>query len=349
MATVRWFLGSLGITLASGIALAGPDIDELLAKHRSAHEAIGSLHAVVEVRHEQYLPQKMPPQQMKCDWWQDGPSVRYTLTVDEDLRGGVKAKLDHTRSEGLTDGAKSRTAYSGSLKQSGAKATVGTVDDPAFEQTLYSPWTIGLYLCWNRPNNFYDIALARRGAVANVAMRTEKGMPVVSFDQYELRSEVAFDPSVNYLVRRRATWPVATGPAGGGELLQEVVKEFREVSPGIYFPTRVETRTYRDERLLTQSISVVDIKMVNGRVPDGTMALEFPAGATVFDYNDQVVYRTGKDGGRVDVRPLGAFLYGGNAVAARRWHVYLGGGLMAVALALLAIIVRRRAIARSRG
>jgi hypothetical protein len=289
-----------------------------------------------------------------CEWWQDGRNVRYSTHSGENPKPGESPTLLHQEREGLVTegGVKSTLTDVHGSGKSEQRTTMGTLDDPTFVPEFRNPWGMGLFYCFNQANNYYDkMFTERRSECRDLVVTTDHGLPMVAFtDSHGTRFESSFDPSVNYLVRRRCMYWAGQDKHKRERLYEDEVKEFMEVAPGVYFPVHIETRRYRNGKLCMAGDSKIDVLMVNGAVPGDKLQLDFPVGARVLDHKDQVAYTVGPNGERVKVRPLGSVLYGRGQPPAGAWRWYLGMGLAAAGIAVLGYVCwRRLAVARAGG
>jgi hypothetical protein len=107
--------------------------------------------------------------------------------------------------------------------------------------------------------------------------------------------ELWIDPRRNYLVERlvhhRA--PVPSSNISGDYEVE--VQEAREVVPGVFFPTRVESRQYdKDMPVPLFNWSMMEVQ-INQAIKPEIFELRFPKGTQVGDLVKQTVYEVGED------------------------------------------------------
>ncbi|MFO0807891.1 MAG: hypothetical protein U0746_04640 [Gemmataceae bacterium] len=159
-------------------------------------------------------------------------------------------------------------------------------------------WLTALFTHFGMNGQVYslDELLAGPHKLRSAAEVTVDGRQLTYLDIQtgEIRNELWFDPSVNYLVRKRLVTDSSHGQSRGGA----EVRGFTEVSPGLYFPSEVRLIVVgRDghETPSTYGTSFRDIK-VNLGVPDSTFSLAFPEGTRVIDGIQGREFRVGSGG-----------------------------------------------------
>ncbi|MCI0639879.1 MAG: hypothetical protein L0Y72_07985 [Gemmataceae bacterium] len=114
--------------------------------------------------------------------------------------------------------------------------------------------------------------------------------------------QVYFDPSVNYLVRKTVH---SVSTSSGSLRREEIVDEFNESAPGVYFPVHISGVTEIDgTSWSTQTTQLLDLK-VNRPLPAGILDFRFPEGVHLSDGVQGVTYRVDAQGNRIsDATPL---------------------------------------------
>lgn len=347
---LRYFIAVVcSITGPVGPTRADLNLDQLLGAYRSAHDSIRSMHALVTLRIE-YSANKRPPQMATCEWWQDGKRVRYVANLSEDLSGGARRHLSPLERSGAIGETGTRSMLVGLSREGNQRLVSGTVDDPLFDPGPYTPWAIGLFELNNATHAFYDVALTKgRDKLKNLEMSWGDGLSTVSFeDKDNVAYEVVFDPAVNYLVRRRRMYVYGPDRKTHEQPYDEEVKEFKEIAPGVFFPARTEIRLSGKSGLKWIGRSTIELKMVNGQIPEEQLALDFPAGVGVDDHKDQIYYRVGENGEKTQVRPLGSIMFGSaGRPGTPAWRGFMGGTFVVAGLAVFGLLVRRRRAVRA--
>ena len=115
-------------------------------------------------------------------------------------------------------------------------------------------------------------------------------------------SEIHFDPSVNYLIRK-----VVRSKTGSRFADVEEAVQFKNCGGGIFFPERVVGRAgVGDKPSETRSESLLSDIRVNQPLPPEVFRLRYPAGISLTDSIRGTSYRVDSDGNPLSVeKPLG--------------------------------------------
>jgi hypothetical protein len=332
-------------------ARADMSLDQLLDAHRSARESIRSMHVIVALRIVTHLPVGgRPPTVVTCEWWQDGKNVRYATNVAEDLSGGAHRYLTPSERKTAIGESGNRTIVTGTTREGDVKRVSGIIDDPRFDPGPYTPWAQGLFELDNATHAFLDTVLSKgRDKLRNVALSWNGGLATVTFDEKDrIGHELVFDPASNYLVRRHRTFMYSADRKTQEQPYEKEIKEFKEVAPGIFFPTKTEIRCFGKNGLKWTGSVTLDVKMVNDQIPSEQLSLTFPKGLEVADYKSQEFYVVGEEGEKTNVRPLGSVMFGtvmpGQTPA---WRGFMSMGLIAAGVGIFAIMLRKRFVRRA--
>lgn len=149
--------------------------------------------------------------------------------------------------------------------------------------------------------NFDDL-LKGPARVSGVKRSSTNGREMVLVDLAHKYSnlQVWFDPTVNYLVRKRIMRSVPqTSRQGKGRVEAEVL-EFKEAAPATWFPVKVEMRHYLNDRLVLTRRAAFSKVRVNRPLPAEQFHLPFPHAVTVSDQIEGKEYRADANG-----KPIG--------------------------------------------
>lgn len=157
--------------------------------------------------------------------------------------------------------------------------------------------------------------------------------------------EIAFDPKVNYLVRR------AVYVTDGQLKKVYVVEQFKECSPGVFFPERVREATYLGRNQIGTALTEISRIRINYAVPDSIFRLKFPHGVYVSDSIRGTSYRVDREGNRISAEtplskgpppPAAAEIMLPTTEEPRPWYSYLVPASLAILVAAgIAAVVRR--------
>ncbi len=141
----------------------------------------------------------------------------------------------------------------------------------------------------------FDELLNQPCSVSQVKRVTREGKALLYVDLTHgtTRTELWFDPNVNYLVRKEVIHGTVDGKRNRNE--KEVVR-FKEVSPAIFFPEEVSARRYVDGQLdgnYTRTFS--DIR-INQPLPSDTFQLRYPPGIELLDFVQDKAFKVEADG-----------------------------------------------------
>jgi hypothetical protein len=250
--TISWFAGSRVTVLAQ------EDLTLIREAHRNSRQAIHSLHAVVTVAHT--VPEAKPKQNKKgqgdtrIEWWESGGNIRWRVESKHLVPAQVLSPTEKkdllvaiTQQNLVKNGKLTMVAYeSAPGKEAHIRANIKN-----FTPTTRLPHDVWEYALFTLiPNNrasLTDILDAR--AAPKTLQPFEKGgqrfiklvlSGIPPVEVYDL--EVVLDVKRNYLIQRFS--PTTSSPDEVMRFESEVVS-FREVLPGIYFPSLMVTKFYR--------------------------------------------------------------------------------------------------------
>jgi len=118
------------------------------------------------------------------------------------------------------------------------------------------------------------------------------------------KSTYDFDPSVNYLVRKRTIDWMSSGTMPQPMTTESEVVSFVEVSRGLYFPAQVRTRQSSEGRVTGTEDATFTEMRVNEAMQSAAMNFQFPAGTVVRDEIEAKEYGISASGAIINARPL---------------------------------------------
>lgn len=147
----------------------------------------------------------------------------------------------------------------------------------------------------------YDQLTALSHTILGVAEVTEEGRKLIRVEaEYRgaqrVRHTFYFDPAVNYLIRKTVSEPAA----GAMWTHTFEVEDFREVSPGVYFPSGTR-RHWSDGKggvYSTETVRFTDVE-INRPLPTRALKLPLVAGVECADLVRNVKYPVDADGKRI--------------------------------------------------
>jgi hypothetical protein len=276
----------IGTTLAARPATANDD--ELLRVvqdgHRAAIESIRTFSCRAELKFEP----TQPLARQTAEYWRSGRDFRVRVKSF----GSRDDECDTLVRDGVV---KQYESYPWRKGESARHGLIGVRDQPF----SCNPWAYGL-LTFPGQTKYrvpLDELLTDAHRVQSVRRDTRDGRALIHLDlsHDRARLDIWFDPAVNYLAR--IVRVRAEPPAGGPIDSVATVTEFREVAPGIYFPTRVhqQSTTGGDAKSDKWAATFTDIT-VNKPLPPDSLTLRFPPGIMVSDLVRNGVFRTDERG-----------------------------------------------------
>jgi hypothetical protein len=279
-------------------------LDFVRDAHRASREAIRTCSCRVEFKGDLVSSRGGSDALQSCSgrYWVSPDSVRGIVSefgqeLDYLWTNSVRQSVSRAWSDGKQVVGAGRSAY--------ASSHLGRCD----------PWVCGL-LVLNQPsrgiaNLPFEQLVAEANRVRKVHRKSNDGeemiVVVLSFDgTKELPSswevEIQFDPAVNYLVRR-VTY--TTSGEKGRICRENEIAEFKECTPGVYFPERARGRTVTEggKPFFTYSVVLSDIQ-VNEPLPDDVFRFRYPEGVILTDSIRGTSYRVDANGNRISPETL---------------------------------------------
>ncbi|OWK41609.1 hypothetical protein FRUB_03687 [Fimbriiglobus ruber] len=329
-----------------------------VASHRAAREAIETCSCHVEFDLKITEPKREASQPCSCDYWFTPQATRAKMRDSGEATDAVWR--DSVR-DSVTHRSPTNQSSIGASKDKRPSRYIGRCD----------AWVRGL-LVLNVPGTIQNVPLEQ---LVELAAKVTGGQSVkaggrqltlltLSFpakppDATAWEIDVFLDPAVNYLVRQ-INYRARDVPNFDRV---EQVTSFKECSPGVYFPERVEGSSGPIDTPGTVSTTVISNIAVNKPIPAGVMTFRFPEGIILSDGIRGTSYRITSDGraigpeiplgkapppvreGASTTQPVSTSETTEEPKSATRWIAPAGVGL--VLIGLLISVVRRRRRGRS--
>lgn len=284
----------LAVSLGFGLPVAAQAVEDpaiALVRDglRQARDSIRTIYAkykiVIPPRPPGSPPERYPPLvPLAVEWWQDGDLVRYRHRAnfkDEEYlwKGGGKKSLWRNRPLGEVS-----EQLSGEISSHVDNYSVAfnLWRSCLFEEPLLSPHPLCSELL--APSFAPEISTVQDGGKKyyRVAYTLPVNLP-------KRRSEIWVDPKRNYLVVK------CIREQKDSDYVIECISA-REVKPGIFFPTVLESRRVREGKpTLQRTFQVLELR-VNDPIDPKVFEWTFPRGTSVSDREKGVLYKIGKDG-----------------------------------------------------
>ncbi len=333
-------LGTLACSLA-GVTAGDPEIEDITSRHQATVEAITSFHVKIRVSYEPALDYGTET----IEYWRVGDEYRRKFQTTNGQRSDTYGKGATFRSFDR------KSSPDGLMAESGQIATAGI---PLYGDPL------GLCL-FNVPGaKQFRAPLAtvlnelKRPAKLKRVMEAGREYTVIALTHEKAKIEVWLSKQHNYLITRLIIWASEDAKYPIGD---DVVDAFVEVSPGVYFPSKVTGTGYSpaDGKVAVVRTVAIQEVQINKPFPQVQREFQFPPNVVVMDSIQNKVWRTGVNGeigtaakgsgGQPMTMAEGGPSPVGETVAAvtleepksvTRWVLPVSIGLIAVGLALYA-------------
>jgi hypothetical protein len=339
----------------------GELLDFVRDAHRASREAIRTCSCRVEFKGDLVSSRAGSDSLQSCSgrYWVSPDAVRgIVLEFGQELdylwTNSVRQSVSRAWSDGKHVVGAGRSAY--------ASSHLGRCD----------PWNLGLLLL-NQPSRGintlpFEQLVAEASRVRKVHRKTKDGEEMIvvalSFEgtkelPLSWEVEIQFDPAVNYLVRRVS---YTTSGEKGRMCRENEITEFKECTPGVFFPERARGSTVTEggKPFFTYSVVLSDIQ-VNEPLPDEVFRFRYPEGIILTDGIRGTSYRVDAEGNPISPEtPMGTVpppAEGEPALhppghetreeprPASRWILPVSLGMLALG-GILFVVRRRRTAAR---
>lgn len=262
-----------------------PSLQELREQHQAAVGAIATIHIRLKALYD-------PPNLFgdeEVELWRDGGDFRHIYQSSkgrkietQGISGTLKSFVNNPPIN--KDTLHSKSGIIGPVRRS-------LFADPSNYCLLKVPskgsmdW-LPLADVLNEPHN-----------IKNLRNFTEKGKEysIITLDFSHGKFEAWLSKNHNYLVERLLLWPDEGGANPGADMK---VMEFKEILPGIHFPTKILTQFYsipdgQPKELKSVTVEKLDI---NRPILKSQLEFRFPPGEIVLDRNQNKIWRTDANG-----------------------------------------------------
>jgi len=276
---ILFFIGSFAF------AKGPPSLEELREQHQSAVGAIATIHIRLKAMYD-------PPNLFgdeEIEFWRDGTDFRHIYQstkgrriVTQGISGTLKSFINNPPI--TKDTLRSKSGFIGPVRRTlfGDPSTYCLLKVPSKGSMDWLPLTDVL----KEPHNIKSLR--------NI---TEKGKEysIITLDFSHGKFEAWLSKNHNYLVERLLLW---ANEGGANPSADMKVLEFREIIPGIHFPTKLSTQFFSipDGKPNELKTVIVEKIEVNRPISKSQLEFRFPPGEIVLDQTNNKVWRTDANG-----------------------------------------------------
>ncbi len=267
-------------------AKAPPNLHDLRERHQAVVGAMATLHIRF---HARYDPPNHGLGEEEVEYWRDGTDFRLVYKTSNGRR------FDYQGISGTLKAFIHGPPVTADVLPS-KSGTIGPM-----RRTLYPD--PGMFCLFKVPGktsmDWLPLAESLDETHGLKSLRTvnEKGKEyfVITLDYNHGKFEAWLSENHNYLIERLIIWP---NEGGTNPVADYVVDEFKEISPGIPFPTKISTRFYSpsDGKLCEVKTVIVDEINMNRPISKSQLEFLFPPGEIVLDLVNNKVWRTNDEG-----------------------------------------------------
>lgn len=251
---------------------------------RHAIEALQVSFTIETVEHKERGPSEM---KIEAKWLEDKDRVR--VTTQPQFPEGTKIIADRTDTVVANGVEKTVSQFHQSASSAEPQAMIRYAEADSAGWT--NPWGRGLFLLDDLPMEWVTERLeSKTGIICVESESTDRGLRYrVDIDKGDgAKTRLWFNPSRNFLVEMKE---VTYGPANKmfSRHIQKV-REFHEISEGIWFPATVEMLVYKREAkadagefLWREHVTTFDQVTLNPELVDDQFIVDIPTGAQVAD------------------------------------------------------------------
>ncbi len=285
-----WFLSAICFlaTFLFGQSQAAdpPGLTEVVARHRQTLESISTLHLKMLISNS---PETEFGNEMS-ECWVDGDNFRviyrtkgeFSLFNDTNTKGGISKTYSNTT-----------ITKTGIGSNNGAIGiNIGYVMGNPLPYCLFRVFSSGK----TRDVPFWTLLEEPRHSttIENATIEGDD-YDIVTLSHEKAKLKIWFSKKHNYLIKKIHQWYPPDAKAVAWE---REVKEFQEVSPGVFFPAKVISRNYKPKTGEFQREGTILLTEIEINRPPLPTAFEFhfPADILVFDAVKQKVWRTDEAG-----------------------------------------------------
>jgi len=279
--------------LVGAVSIGGPDsLEDLAALHGAAvarWESIDGNFEMIEGQHRFVLHYQKSGNRFRCD-------EHSNLFLPDDLGSGVSR-----------DG-KTIRLQTGPTYKKGQALINASGNDPYFrcnpaEQLLFGflrhpEHAVNMSEFITQPTKSRSISKIRQDGRDLIQLSVS--LPHIQFPEMSYDFEYYLDPSINYLARK----VIIRINQREDDRTEREVTEFREISPGVFFPTRSKTVHYsKSKPESTSEFRTINLR-VNEPIDESAFNLTIPPGVVVRDEILGRQYKTDANGQPIDSKAL---------------------------------------------
>ena len=272
--------------LSESQAADPPGLSEVIARHKQTLESISSLHLKMEVS---YNPELTDFGNETTECWLDRDNYRViyrthgeiSVFMDTYVKGNIKKSYSKSNKE---------MKYSGSIG-----LNVGFIMGNPLPHCLFRLSSSGE----TKDVPFWTLIDEQHHSttIENTKIDGDDYV-IVTLSNETGKQMIWFSKKHNYLVKKIHRWHPKTKTL----TLDREVTEFREVSPGVYFPAKIVSKIYTPLTGVFQREGTIILKdiEINRPISQSVFESNFPADVLVYDAIKQKIWRT-DDAGEIGV------------------------------------------------
>jgi hypothetical protein len=286
----------LGFVLPSLVRGEDELFMEVCAGNKSAIQSLDTIHCRITRASPVSVRGAIPPS--TAEYWRGSDSYRVRYQDESGFSDCVRHDyVTRSLAKSRDPGGRERVHY------------VIARADPGQPHGRFDAWSLGLLTLFGPSGQrlTLDELLQTPVGPVEASQVAEKGRDYVVLKlSAELMAdelaafEIWFDPQVNYLACKLVGTSAGKQSNRKNSRRETEVVGFKEVSPALYFPERVETKFYRNDQLVQHDVvSFSDIR-VNQPLPADIFRLDIPGGAEVTDMIQNEEYKVDSAGQPLD-------------------------------------------------
>lgn len=345
-------LTALLVGLAGSAPAAADPLADALAAHKAAVEMVDTIHFRFESDHESFGPPRVgffPPGKTVGEYWRTRDAQRLTYS-----QPGLTQSAFISPDKVVVAGESTNPKTGRPLRTASIHPNAGPVI------LLVAPWRDALFaLDSHRGMGTQWLGDHIKEFFGKVKYSTADGFGVITSESGAVT--IRLDPKHNYLMCGKISRsegvknPANPAQPPRAHILDEEVREFQQVAPGIYFPKRVVIEERLGEELQSRRTVTFSAVRVNAPIPAAVFRPEYKDGTEVTDFIRSTKYKVNPAGqvrgpettfSMVAVSPISDKQVtepaGPTLAEERRWGWWLAPAGLSLVLIGLSIVVWRR-------
>jgi hypothetical protein len=336
-------------SLSDASPAAADQLADALAAHKAAVGMVDTIHLMFESNRERLVSFGPPPERIVGEYWRtrDAQRLNYSQTG---LTQSIFILPDRVAVVGQSVNPKTRQPL--------LTASITPNAGPIFVSV--APWRDALYaLDSNRGMGTQWLGDHVREFFGKAKYTTEHGLGVITSGNGAVT--VRLDPKHNYLICGKTSRlegvknPMKPAQPPGTQRIDEEVREFQEVAPGVYFPKQVVIEERLGEELQSRRTVTFSAVRVNTPIAASVFEPKYKDGTEVTDFVRSTKYKVNEAGHPKEPEvPLTKLAVGPHseereaepglptAKEPRRWGWWLAPAGLGLVLIGLSVIVWRR-------